>query len=323
MRLSLLTALACLTLAPALVPADDLKVDPVAAAVAAEPGSFVFAPEVVYGRKNGVALTMDVFTPKKNANGAGAIFIVSGGWYSDREGGVGFYAPVVREFLSRGYTVFTVCHGAQPKFTIPEIVADVNRAVRYIRTHAKDYGISPDRIGVSGASAGGHLSLMLGTAGGDGDPKAKDPVDKASSKVQAVACFFPPTDFLNYGGKDKYAFASDGLLARLRTAADFREMDPKTQQFEHITDEKKIQEIARKISPITHVSADSAPTLIVHGDADKIVPFEQAERFVEKMKESKAPVELLVKKGADHGWPKPDKEIAALADWFDKYLGKK
>ena len=95
--------------------------------------------------------------------------------------------------------MFAVCHGSQPKYTIPEAIADMQLSVRYIRSHASEFGIDPDRIGVSGGSAGGHLSLMLGTASDAGDPQAKDPVLRASSRVAAVACFFPPTDFLNYG----------------------------------------------------------------------------------------------------------------------------
>src|ERR1700692_1506651 len=83
--------------------------------------------------------------------------------------------------------------------SIPECAADLNRDVLYIRSHAKDYHIDPDRIGITGASAGGHLSVMQGTAGDAGDKNGKDPVDQTSSRVQAVACFFPPTDFLNYG----------------------------------------------------------------------------------------------------------------------------
>src|SRR5262249_7034975 len=88
--------------------------------------------DVIYGRKYGTALTMDIFTPKKDANSIGLIFVVSGGWFSAHEAiNVGF----ISEFLKRGYTVFAVVHGSQPKFTIPEILTDMNRAVRFIRFH--------------------------------------------------------------------------------------------------------------------------------------------------------------------------------------------
>src|SRR5207244_4593608 len=142
-------------------------------------------------------LTMDVFTPKKSPNGLGVIFVISGGWFSSHDflGALPTH-PIfnVRELLKRGYTVFAVVHGSQPKFTIPEILEDMHRATRFIRHHARDYKIDPERLGIYGGSAGGHLSLMQGTAGNAGNPKALDAVDRVSSRVQAVACFFPPTD---------------------------------------------------------------------------------------------------------------------------------
>jgi acetyl esterase/lipase len=295
---------------------------PTGPATAADAPAFTRTEDVIYGRKYGMALTMDVFAPKEKANGRGIIWCVSGGWFSDHgavPGAEGLYGP---ELLKRGYTLFAVVHGSQPRFTIPEAVSDLNRAVRFIRSRAKDYKIDPDRIGITGGSAGGHLSLMQGTAGDLGDPKAKDPIDRVSSRVQAVACFFPPTDFLNYGGKGKYAFALDGTLAGFRTAIDVREMDPKTKRFEHLSEEKE-KEVAGRVSPVTHVSADDPPTLIIHGDADKLVPIEQAEAIVAKLKDAGVPAELVVKKGASHGWAGMDKDIPTLADWFDKHLKKR
>ena len=113
--------------------------------------------DVIYGRKYGIALTMDVFTPKENANGAGVVFCVSGGWVSSH---ANISPGFLTEFLKRGYTVFAVVHGSQPKFTIPEVLEDMHRALRFVRFHAKEYKVDPERIGISGASAGGHLSLM-------------------------------------------------------------------------------------------------------------------------------------------------------------------
>src|SRR5207247_5494548 len=119
--------------------------------------SYTRQRDVIYGRKYGTALTMDVFTPKKEANGAGVVFAVSGGWFSAHEAiNPGFYDEVLR----RGYTVFAVVHGSQPKYTIPEVLTDMHRALRFIRAHAGDYRIDPERIGITGGSAGGHLSLM-------------------------------------------------------------------------------------------------------------------------------------------------------------------
>ena len=281
----------------------------------AEP-NYTRQEDVIYGRKFGTALTLDIFTPKEAAKGKGIIWVVSGGWFSSHEA---VNQAFIAEFLNRGYTVFAVVHGSQPKFTIPECIADMNRAVRYIRFHAKDYKIDSDHLGITGASAGGHLSLMQGTAGDLGDSKAKDSVDKTSSRVQAVACFFPPTDFLNYGEKGKEALGR-GTLKDFRAPFDFQEYDPKLRAFVLITDEEKRREIGRKISPINHVSSDDPPTLIIHGDADKLVPIQQGETIIAKLKEAGVPAELVVKKGAGHGWPDLLKDIPTFADWFDKYL---
>ena len=280
--------------------------------------SFKRTEDVIYGRKYGVALTMDVFTPEK-PNGAAVVLVVSGGWFSAHEA---ISLKFIESVLDRGYTVFAVVHGSQPKFTIPEIVADMNRAVRFIRHRAQDYGIDPSRIGIMGGSAGGHLSLMQGTAGNEGDPNAKDPVERESSRVQAVACLFPPTDFLNYGKEGEVALGR-GVLKDFRAPFDFEELDAATRHFVPITDEAKILEIGKQISPITHASADDPPTLIVHGDADSLVPIQQAQIFVDKLNASGAKAMLVVKPGAGHGWPNMDADIARFADWFDENLAPK
>ena len=282
---------------------------------AAEP-AFDRREDVIYGRKFGTALTMDVFTPKQNPKGIGLVFVVSGGWYSAHES---IAQTFVDALVKRGYTVFAVVHGSQPKFTIPEILGDMNRSIRFIRYHAKDYGIDPDQIGIYGASAGGHLSLMQGTAGDSGNPNAKDPVDRVSSRVQAVACFFPPTDFLNYGKTGENAIGR-GVLEGFKAPFDFHELDTKAGKFMPISDESKIIEIGKTISPITHVSADDAPTLIFHGDADKLVPIQQAEIIVEKLKAVGVDAQLVVRKGAVHGWSTMGDDLKAFADWFDEHL---
>src|SRR5689334_14143286 len=182
------------------------------AARAAEP-EYTRTQDVIYGRKFGTALTMDVFRPKSNSNGAAIIWVMSGGWFSSHE-------TIPANMGVRGYTVFAVVHGSQPRYTIPDAVADMNRAVRFIRFHAKDYGIDPDRIGITGGSAGGHLSLMQGVKPAPPDEKSKDPVDHVSAKVQAVACLFPPTDFLNYGEPGKIAWTT--TLNWLPSAFDFQ-----------------------------------------------------------------------------------------------------
>ena len=281
--------------------------------------SFSRQEDVIYGRKFGTALTMDVFTPKKEARGVGVIVVVSGGFVSSHES----ISPVfVKPLTNRGYTVFTVVHGSQPRYTIPEIVQDINRAVWFIRYHVKDCRIDPDHIGITGASAGGHLSLMQGTAGDKGDPNARDPVNRISSRVQAVACFFPPTDFLNYGRAGDAKIHAMDHAPPYRAAFDYRELDKESRLWLPITDPKRLEEIARQISPAWHVSPDDPPTLIIHGDKDLLVPLQQSELIVEKLNKAGVKTNLVVKKGAGHGWLGIDKDEAQLIDWFDKYLQK-
>jgi acetyl esterase/lipase len=283
-----------------------------------EAAGFTRKEDVLYGRKYGMALTLDVFTPPK-PNGAGVVFLVCGGWYSAHD----WIHPVFfAELLKRGYTVFAVVHGSQPLFTIPDNVADVNRAVRFIRHHARDYGIDPDRLGITGGSAGGQLALMQATAGDHGDPKSADPVERTSSRVQAVACFFPLTDLLNYGGKGK-VMQGDGVLAVHKSSFDFREFDQKTHAYVPVTDAAKRREILRRISPIYFVTADDPPALIIHGDQDDVVPLQQSEAIVARLREVGVPVELVVKKGGGHGWKDFwQQDMPVLADWFDKHLLK-
>ncbi len=289
------------------------------------PGPVLFAQEqtysrkadVIYGKKYGMALTMDILQPKEGANGLGVVFVVSGGWYSAHS--TDGQARRVRFLLDRGYTVFAVVHGSQPKFAIPEILEDLHRAVRFIRFHAGEHSIAPDRIGITGSSAGGHLSLMQGMAGDLGRPEAKDPIDRMSSRVQAVACYFPPTDFLNYGKPGEVAIGR-GILWNYFGAFDFRELDPSWGRLAPITDEARIREIGRLISPVTHVTADDAPTLIIHGDKDWLVPIQQANVFIEKLQSVGVEAKLEVKVGGDHGWPKMSEDDQLIADWFDKHL---
>jgi acetyl esterase/lipase len=231
---------------------------------------FTRTEDVIYGRKFGTALTLDVFQPEK-PNKCAVFFVVSGGFFSSHDAiNARFYAPL----LERGYTVFAVVHGSQPRFHIPEITQDIHRAVRFIRQNAAKYGIDPNRFGITGASAGGHLSLTLGTQGGPGRSEAKDPVERESSAVQAVACFFPPTDF-------------------------------------------------KEISPINFVSSNTAPTMIIHGDLDRLVPIQQAKIFEERCRKENVPFKLVVKEGKDHGWREMDKDMALCADWFDEHLRKR
>ncbi|HEV3144140.1 MAG TPA: alpha/beta hydrolase, partial [Gemmataceae bacterium] len=273
--------------------------------------------DVIYGRKYGMALTMDVFTPKEHRNGAAVIVVISGGWFSSHDVLDSEAIKTGLEFIRRGYTCFAVVHGSVPKFSIPEAVDDLYRAVRFVRYHAKEYGIDPDRIGITGGSAGCHLSLMMGVEEKPGNTRARDPVDREISKVHAVAGFFPPTDFFNYG---KEGVSAEPAIKMLRAPFDFREL--KLNMFEPVSDEKR-KKILKDICPVYHVSPKSAPTLLIHGDRDPLVPLQQSQLMIEKLKEQNVPCQLIVHPGGGHGWDGIDKDLVPVCDWFDKYLAKK
>jgi acetyl esterase/lipase len=260
--------------------------------------------DVLYGRRPGIALTLDVFEPEKK-NGAAVFFMVSGGFFSSHEA---INAKMYYPLLERGYTVFAIVHGSQPKYQIPEITQDIHRAVRYVRYHARHWGVDPDKFGITGGSAGGHLSLTMGTQGAPGKPDAKDPIDRESSAVQAVACFFPPTDFLNYGKPGEDAVGV-GILKEFKPAFGTRSE----------TEEGR-QKLGKEISPINFITAKLPPTLIIHGDADTLVPIQQAESFVKRAEEAGAVAKLITKPGAGHGWKDVAPEQKAIADWFDEHL---
>jgi acetyl esterase/lipase len=280
---------------------------------------FTRTEDVIYRRKHGTALTLDVFAPKENSNGAAIVLVISGAWRSSHDN----IRPVfVTEYVKRGYTIFAVVHGSSPKFTLPEIIDDMHRAVRFVRNRAEQYHFDPERIGVTGASAGGHLSLLLGTAGTAGNVDATDPVDRLSSRVQAVACFFPPTDLLNYGVSG-YSILGQDASNGVRAPFDFQELDANLRAFVPITDRDRRLEIGKQISPAYHVTPDDPPTLIIHGDADTLVPLQQSKLIIEKYKEANVPCELIVKPGKPHGWPEIGEDVPTLVDWFDKYLARK
>lgn len=265
--------------------------------------------DVIYGRKAGVALTLDVFRPE-NPNGAVVFFMVSGGFNSAHSS----IAPARFDaFLRRGYTVFAVVHGSQPKFHVTEIMADIERAVRFVRHHAARFGVDPQRFGITGTSSGGHLSLMTGLRGGPGKPDAKDPVDRESSAVQAVACFCPPTDFRNWGAAGDDQLGVGEIGSRFKGA-----WDPA-----RIATAEARETLNREVAPLQFVHAAMPPTLVLHGDADKLVPIHQARIFAAKAREVGARHRLVEREGKDHTWPEMAAESVQFADWFDEHLKAK
>lgn len=261
-------------------------------------------PDVVYGHKDGMALTFDVFKPKTHPNGAAVIYIVSGGWISR-------YIPpdeaVTRyqELLDKGFTVFTLRHGGSPKYLIPEIVSDVRRGVRFIRYNAKLWGVDPNRLGVYGGSAGGHLSLMIGLASDNGDAVAKEDSAKQSDRVAAVVAYYPPVDLRP-------------LVRGLNPAPTGTVLD----RFPALNFEK---EKAADYSPIVFVTPDDPPTLLIHGDKDQLVNISNSQIIFDALKKNNVKTEFITLPGADHGFRGEDakRAMSATVNWFEQTLLKK
>jgi acetyl esterase/lipase len=267
--------------------------------------------DIVYGQKDGMGLTMDALIPETKPKNIGVIFIVSGSWKSKKneapeEEEKGRRQHWAQGLLNGGYTLFLVRHSSNPRYFVPEMIPEIRRAIRFIRFHAKDYGIDPNRIGISGASSGGHLALMASFTADDGKADAKDPVERVSSRAQSVVAWFPPSDLFNYGGEAGYK-----NYAKLRPKV-FEEM------FGAVTD---VESQLKSISPINFVTENAPPLLLIHGDADKLVPVQQSHALKAKYEELKRPVKLIVQPGAPHTfWLGIEKNYPAIWEWFDQYL---
>ena len=277
--------------------------------------------EQIYGRKDGLALTMFVQQPKQSSNGKGIIIVESGNWKSSYERAQQFLEKS-DAYTDKGYTVFTVLPGSQPRYAIPDQIADLKRAVRFIRYNAKTYNIDGNHIGIMGFSSGGQLSLAIATADDQVDSAANDPIDRVSSRVQAAAVFYPPTDFLNFGRQSASPSINRTalILTGVYAAFDFKAWNDTTRSYVTITDEAKKLDIARQVSPIYAVSADDTPVLIIHGDKDMLVPLQQSEIMIKKLEEVKVPNRLIIKKGGGHGWKDITVDEENVIAWFNQYL---
>ncbi len=275
--------------------------------------------EIIYGRKDGLAMTLFKLQPKANANGKAVISLVSGNWISTYRNVQGF-ERLAATFINSGYTVFLVMHGSQPKYSIQDETGDIRRAVRFIRFNAKVYQIDADHIGITGSSSGGHLALMTALADDVISKTASDSIDRISSRVQAAAVFFPPTDFLNWGkantGVDMVALRKFGVAS----AFDFKTLSDSTGMYEHVKNDEEVKKIAMALSPINNVSSDDPPVYISHGNADPVVPLQQSQSLIEKLKAAGVKCELVIHPDGGHGWKNSEVEVKEFVKWFDLYL---
>ena len=274
----------------------------------------------MYGRKFGMALTFDVYQPRQR-NGAAVIFVNSAGWASvvpsfleqtadgprlltDEE--LTELDPMLRQgsfrpLLAEGFAVFAVRHGSSPKFEMPEIVADLRRAVRFIRFHADEYGVDAERLGLWGGSSGGHLSLLLGTTADIEIPDAGEEFERIPGRVAAVVAYCAPSDLQRYVESHTPDYLEQFPALSLRA------------------------EQYREFSPLYSVSSDAPPTLIVHGDQDEDCRLVEGKSMHQALLKSGAISKLVTIEGAGHGFYDEDADYAMkeTVDWFKEHLGVK
>ena len=239
---------------------------------------------------------LDLFLPEKAPGPLPVIlFVHGGGW----QRGDKTNTPA-RLFATKGYAVAAINYRFSQHATFPAQIQDCKAAVRWLRANAKKYGLDADHIGAWGGSAGGHLVALLGTTAGVKEFEGPGGNADQSSRVQAVVDWFGPTDFLTVGAKDTRSKLLGG--------------DPQT-----------IQEKARKASPMTYVSKDAAPFLIMHGDQDNTVPIAQSETFAAALKKAGADVTFVTLKGGKHGGAlfTNAESMKLIEDFLDKHLKPK
>ena len=271
---------------------------------------------VVYGMYSGLSLLMDVHYPLK-ANGRGVIFIAGSAFYAQ----LGYADTPLKDtrqvhmyakpLLEAGYTVFAINHRDPPRFRHPAAVDDSQRAVRFIRHHAREFGIDPQKIGAAGGSSGGYLVAMLGVLDGTGDPDDPDAVNRESSKVQCVVARAAPVDFINLV-RNRAVFV-DYMGMRVESAG--RLLPVTSAEYKAY----------RQASPLYHVSKDAAPFLLMHGDADELVAFSNSEAMEQALKKAGATARLLRIPGGRHGpdFPgaqNPPDYLSEMVRWFDRHL---
>jgi acetyl esterase/lipase len=270
----------------------------------AVPETVSVAKGIEYGKGGDVALKLDLYSPKEKDPDKlvpGVIFIHGGAW---RGGSREMYHYYCVKFAEQGYVAATISYRLSGVAPFPAAVEDSKCAVRWLRANAAKYGVDPNRIGVAGGSAGGHLTMMVGYAPDTAELEGSGGNSDTSSRVQAIVNIYGPTDLTTEFARTK------GVVSDFLGGKSFDEAP----------------DVYRLASPITHLTEDDPPTLILHGSIDETVPISQAELLVDKLEEKR----LTFDYDRLEGWPHAmDIEanvnrhcLAKMLEFFDEHLGK-
>jgi acetyl esterase/lipase len=243
------------------------------------PDDILFERDLVYGKGADVELKLNLGRPKQQSGPTPCIVIVhGGGWTQGNKNG---HDPQVQELARKGYVAATVAYRFAPKYTFPAQIEDVKCAVRFLRANADKYNIDKDRIGAVGFSAGAHLSMLLGTMDKEDGCEGEGGNPDQSSKVNAVVAWFGPTDLTTNDWPERVVKLLDALCGGTK---------------------QEKPDVFKKASPVTYVNAGDAPTLLIHGTKDGLVPWTQATLMADALTKAGVlgRVDLIL--GANHGW---------------------
>jgi acetyl esterase/lipase len=243
--------------------------------------------DVEFGRYGRRVLRMDLLRPRPflGLPSPVLVWIHGGGWQSGskREG-----LQNLLFFARQGFLCVSIDYRLSSEALFPAQIEDCKCAIRFLRAHAQKLNLDPNRIGVWGASSGGHLAALLGTSGGRPALEGQGGWASFSSQVQAVCDWFGPTDFLKMGdfpsqidhnGPDSPEARLLGGPIQTRPAA------------------------AKQANPITYITKNAPPFLIMHADNDPLVPFNQSQLLVNALQKAKVEASLVVVPGGGHGGP--------------------
>ena len=245
---------------------------------------------------------LDLYVPADTSENLPLIIWVHGGaWLG---GNKTHYRPM--EYLSAGYAGASINYRLSQHAVFPAQIEDVKAAIRWLRANAETYRLDPNRFAAWGSSAGGHLVAMLGTAGDVAEFEVGENLE-VSSKVQAVVDYFGPTDFLQM---DAHRLP-DGLVHDAPDSPESKLVGGPIQAH---------KDRVAKANPITYVSKDNPPFLIIHGDRDKLVPFHQSVLLKDALEKAGVPVTFYRVKGGGHGWFRDPKVPELTKTFLEQHL---
>ncbi len=264
------------------------------------PDSVAWETGIEYSNADDQHLQLNLASPKSGDGPFPAVLCIHGGGF--RAGKREYYDALCIKLAERGFVAATMTYRLAPKYQFPAAVHDTKAAVRWMRAHADKHKINPDKIGVTGGSAGGHLAQFLAVTRDVPEFEGTGGHGLMSSHVDCVVNVYGPSDFTKSYGKsvDAHEVLPLWLGGNLETA--------------------RVQHI--RSSPLYWVTPNAAPTLCIHGTEDKYVAHEQAVWMVDKLKAATVEAELLTLEGAGHGFKGADAEKAeqALIAFFEKHL---